>query len=1416
MVDTTLSMSIDAKGVKSGSDTAVRSLDDIKKSARESAKAVDEYQKTLNVAGNAASSLKATLSGLATAYGIKEIVETADKYALLNARIRLVNDSQIQAIQVYDRLKVSANNNLSSLESSVGLYNRLSAATKQYGASQQSIVALTDSVNKTFRISGATAEEAANGAMQFGQALGAGKFAGDEFRSVSESNIRIMQALADAFGVTTGELKKMSSDGLLTTSAILEKFPGQFDKINKEAATLPTTVGGAFSVLKNNLLDYIGVTNEASGGTSTLADGILSLAENLDNMGKALIIVTAASIPIAFYRTAASIAAMETATIAATAAMLTNPLFIIATGGAAAIGGLYAFRKEISNITEGFVQLGKVDAANNVTVIGKALDESGKKIKQYGEALKKPFVVGGRENIQGKLDEEIKNYDRLQDSYDKTLAKSLPLYEGNKKLAASTVGVSKEIQALIDKNKSVGDIFGKSSQQIALETLQRYKLGEEYKKLSASKVAADQESVKGIAIAETQLKSAIAQEEAEKALTKQKKELTKAQKEQNDLIEKRNELIASSKIDLDQQTRLNAANQNSERMYKVVSDGIERENVLRSVGLTLKTKEGQKLDDLIYKKQQEAHGIAYSTQVREEETKAKEKAIKAQEELNKKSAEPFVEASKNIQSGIARNIEDAAKEGLRNGFNGNTLRSTFKSFGNLLKDTIITSVSNGLAASVTSSVVAPFLKNMATQFNGSGVGNAVGEALGVKGVTGFGGLSGAKGLLGSAGVGAGVGGLNLTGGNNVGSTIGGGLGGIGGSLAAKPISEALGLTLGPIGKALAPVIGGAIGSALGGLFGGGKAVSAAEFAGNTTSTGLSGVSVGAKNGDKSQAQGLSDTLGAFLSQIISSGVNISSSGVRGAINSKSGNRFEVLGQNIGFDPSDANSVASAISKVAIELAKAGQNSGSLAIALQHIQTDGRKAEEVLADINFAANFDKLGEASKKLTAFEQSVEDLKKQFDAAEETTKRLGLSEEKLAGYRKSQFDLLTTQFNQDISAQILAITNPTASAINELNKAFIDVRKNAAAVGGDMLKVEELYNLKLSQINEEANKAAIAAEQQKQDDILKVKQDAAKEYLNNEISLQNDLAKNLESTKSKFEGFATSLRSFRLGLLTDVNLSPLSNEERFRAAQAQFNSTSALARLGNEDAIGNLQDTSKSYLEAAKDYYGTTAPVFDAVQSALENTESLATRQANIASQQLTAANTQISILTAISNGVNKQQATGAASNPTKYGADPKISQINYLLDAATNFKFKGNFGGGAFDRFAASTAISDAERESARNVHRSFGLIPAYANGGDHPGGLRIVGERGIEAEVTGSSKIIPNKTLMEALSGGGNAEVVATMKASDKSNREEIRALRRQLADSEKRNQDMIKELFDRQERIGSQLISIINKPNVRAS
>lgn len=1266
MADTTLSMSIDAKGVKTGSDTAVRSLDDIRKKSREATTSVDSTEKSIGVLGNTANRVSGALKGLAAAYGIREIIQAADSYNLLNARIKLVTESQSQATQVYNKLLKSANDNLTSVEASVGLYTRLAAATKQYGASQQEVINITDAVSKTFRISGSSAAEAAAGALQFGQALGSGKLAGDEFKSISENNIRLLQALADGFGVTTGELKKMAADGLLTTEEILKRLPQAFDKINKEAASLPVTVGGAFQVLKNNIIDAIGEFDNATDSSSSFAKSILFIANNL---------------------------------------YIVKDRLIDAASAVSALVNAYYIAQDL--IARTSIELQKPLLSNEV----------------YTESIKL---------LDERLDEHLINFSNINKEISKTTTENDKLNESTKKSIKNT-----------------------------------------------------------------------------DELTKEQLNLLNAQKK---LIESRKDLFISTQLEADQALRLNVANQISEEQYKKVSNAIEIENKLREVGLKITDKEGKKIAEQITMRQKNEEGIKEQNTAREEAIKLQEEELRKQEELNEKRAQPFIEASKNIQSGVANSLESAINEGLDNGFNGGTAKNILKSFGDLLKKTLVSSIANSLAASFTSSIVNPVLASVAGSSLGGGNYGGVASALGIAG--GLGGLSSSinnfgaglgfanvgkdfvgplmpgqtagttlSGFLGGGAAGLGIGSLNLFGGKSTGSTIGGTLGGLGGSFFGVP-----GIIAGSL-----------IGSGLGGLFGAGAKVSAAEFAGNIgANDNLSGLSYGAKNGEISQARGLSYAIGQQLAGLVANGIDIANTNIRGAINSKSGNRFEALGQTFAFDPQDTESVNLAIAKLSVELIKAGDNSGSLAIAMKNIQTEGRKAEDILSDINFAANFDKLGDAPKKLTDVEQAVENLKKQFDDAKETTIRLGLSEEKLAEYRKKQFDLLATEFNKDISAQILAITDPVSASINELNESFDTIRKNAIATGGDMVLVDQLYNLKLSKIQEES---------------YKVQEETAKNYLNSQIENQNELVKSLQSTQSRFDGFAKSLSSFRLGLSLG-NLSPLSNEERFREAQRQFTDVSTLAQLGNEDAIGKLQDVSTAYLTAAKDYYGTTAPVFDAVQSALENTESLAARQANIAGQQLTAAQQQVTILTSIRDNLSNAPK-GAVNNPAKYGTDPTISLINYLLDEATNFKFNQTFGEGRFNAFAASNAITEAEREAARNVHRAFGYIPAYADGGDFGGGVRLVGERGAELEATGKSRIVSHENLMKALSGGNNAEVVAAINKSNQSNTEEIRLLRRQLAESDRKNREMMLELSAKQEKTNSQLISIMNKPITRA-
>jgi hypothetical protein len=111
------------------------------------------------------------------------------------------------------------------------------------------------------------------------------------------------------------------------------------------------------------------------------------------------------------------------------------------------------------------------------------------------------------------------------------------------------------------------------------------------------------------------------------------------------------------------------------------------------------------------------------------------------------------------------------------------------------------------------------------------------------------------------------------------------------------------------------------------------------------------------------------------------------------------------------------------------------------------------------------------------------------------------------------------------------------------------------------------------------------------------------------------------LEQTRDKFDGFAKSLKSFRDGLLVG-NLSTLSPEQKYFELQGRFTDISRRAQLGDVAAIESLQQVSQEFLDASQGYYASSpqyALDFQAVLAATEGTESLATRQAKIAQEQL-----------------------------------------------------------------------------------------------------------------------------------------------------------------------------------------------------
>lgn len=222
------------------------------------------------------------IGGASAAYGafnaLRGIANISDAYAGMDARLKLVTDSQDEFNTVQRELRRIADENQAPLESLVTLYTRIAPALREAGRSQRDIIGLTEVVSATFRISGATSEEATNGVIQFAQALGAGALRGDEFNSVAEQAPRLMKALADGLGVPVSALRDLAKEGELTASRVTEALLSQADVIRQEAEQLPDTVGGAMTKLANAWNDGV-----AQADVQPLIDAIDRLREQVSD-----------------------------------------------------------------------------------------------------------------------------------------------------------------------------------------------------------------------------------------------------------------------------------------------------------------------------------------------------------------------------------------------------------------------------------------------------------------------------------------------------------------------------------------------------------------------------------------------------------------------------------------------------------------------------------------------------------------------------------------------------------------------------------------------------------------------------------------------------------------------------------------------------------------------------------------------------------------------------------------------------------------------------------------------------------------------------------------------------------------------------------------------------------------------------
>ncbi|EPH1023413.1 tape measure protein [Enterobacter hormaechei] len=249
--------------------------------ASKAASKFDQLQTSINkVAGAIAASIVVDWG--------RAFLVAADNMSQLNARIERLTGSAATASQTMQSLMRISSATGGSLQDTAKLWETLSTALRDTGATNGQVIQLTETLQKIGRIGGSSAEEMANALRQFGQSISSGTVRAEEFNSILEQMPELARQIAAGMGVSIGELRQLMLDGKLTAEDALNAIQKQTGSVNAEFEKLPRTLSQANTALTNSFLSMIDSVNQATGASNGLVAVIDSMTAALDRLvGKA-------------------------------------------------------------------------------------------------------------------------------------------------------------------------------------------------------------------------------------------------------------------------------------------------------------------------------------------------------------------------------------------------------------------------------------------------------------------------------------------------------------------------------------------------------------------------------------------------------------------------------------------------------------------------------------------------------------------------------------------------------------------------------------------------------------------------------------------------------------------------------------------------------------------------------------------------------------------------------------------------------------------------------------------------------------------------------------------------------------------------------------------------------------------------
>lgn len=259
----------------------VENTDKAAKSILGASKKTDGFNDSLGRTGAAASVASSGLSRLVktamSLAAVKKGMDLTDTYTNTNARLSMITSSLEEQRALQKDIFAAADRARGDYTEMANATAKLKMLAGDTFGSNQEAVGFTELLTKSLKISGASTAEQNSAFLQLTQAMTAGKLQGDEFRSIMENAPMVADAIAGYMGVTKGELKELSSDGVITADIIKGAMFRAADEINGEFEKMSPTFADTWQKIKNAGM-------QAFGGVFEKANAMLN-----SDMGQAAV-----------------------------------------------------------------------------------------------------------------------------------------------------------------------------------------------------------------------------------------------------------------------------------------------------------------------------------------------------------------------------------------------------------------------------------------------------------------------------------------------------------------------------------------------------------------------------------------------------------------------------------------------------------------------------------------------------------------------------------------------------------------------------------------------------------------------------------------------------------------------------------------------------------------------------------------------------------------------------------------------------------------------------------------------------------------------------------------------------------------------------------------------------------------------